>query len=50
MLIVYVDDIILIKNYEVELTKLKGILAKGFETRDLENLKYFFEIGVAGES
>ncbi|RVX22937.1 hypothetical protein CK203_008434 [Vitis vinifera] len=41
IIIVYVDDIILARDYEEELCKLKNFLAKEFEIKDLGNLKYF---------
>ena len=47
ILIVYVDDIILIGDYEDELIKLKTLLAKEFETKDLGSLKYFLGMEVA---
>lgn len=47
ILIVYVDDIVLIGNSTVEMNKLKEVLAKEFEIRDLGNLKYFLGMEVA---
>lgn len=47
ILIVYVDDIILTGDYEDELIKLKTLLAKEFETKDLGSLKYFLGMEVA---
>ncbi|KAF5467582.1 hypothetical protein F2P56_011820 [Juglans regia] len=41
ILIVYVDDIILTGDDSNELERLKKILAKEFEIKDLGNLKYF---------
>ena len=41
IIIVYVDDIILTKDHEKELCKLKNFLTKEIEIRDLGNLKYF---------
>jgi phosphoenolpyruvate carboxylase len=46
ILIVYVDDIILTGDYE-ELVRLKKLLAKEFETKDLSYLRYFLGIEVA---
>jgi len=46
ILIVYVDDIILTGDYE-ELVRLKKLLAKEFETKDLSYLRYFLGIKVA---
>lgn len=41
ILIVYVNDIILIGDFEEEMIKLKKFLAKEFEIKDLGVLKYF---------
>ncbi|XP_024026593.1 uncharacterized protein LOC112093079 [Morus notabilis] len=46
VLIVYVDDIILTGDNKDELFKLKTLLAKEFETKDLGNLKYFLGMEV----
>ena len=45
-LIVYVDDIIVIGDDVEEMQNLKGKLAKEFEIKDLENLRYFLGIEV----
>lgn len=45
-LIVYVDDIMMTGNDEVEIAQLKSNLAKKFETKDLGSLKYFLGIEV----
>ena len=42
IIIMSVDDIILTGDHEEELCKLKNLLAKEFEIKDMENLKYFF--------
>lgn len=47
ILIVYVDDVVLIDNSTEEMDKLKRLLAKEFEIKYLENLKYFLEMEVA---
>jgi hypothetical protein len=47
ILIVYVDDIILTGDYEEELVRLKKLLAKEFEIKDLGYLKYFLGMEVA---
>ena len=44
--IVYVDDIILTGNCDEEIHKLKRILAKEFEIKDLGNLEYFLGMEV----
>ena len=41
ILIVYVDDIILISDDSLEIERLKGLLARDFEIKDLGTLKYF---------
>lgn len=46
-IIVYVDDIVLIRDREEEISKLKRFLANEFEVRDLGNLKYFLGIEIA---
>lgn len=46
-LIVYVDDIVVIGNSEVEVACLKSSLANEFEIKDLGSLKYFLGIEVA---
>lgn len=46
-LIVYVDDIVVIDNYEVEVKRLNMKLAKEFEIKDLGQLRYFLGIQVA---
>jgi len=47
ILIVYVDDFILTGDYEEELVRLKKLLAKEFEIKDLGYLKYFLGMEVA---
>ncbi|MCR2848130.1 hypothetical protein KN825_16500, partial [Weizmannia coagulans] len=47
ILIVYVDDIILTRDHQEELQRLKQFLAKEFEVKDLGNLKYFLGIEIA---
>lgn len=47
ILIVYVDDIILIGDYEDELIKIKTLLVKELETKDLGSLKCFLGMEVA---
>ena len=50
ILIVYVDDIVLTGNHEVEMRRLKMLLSKQFEIKDLGHLKYFLGMGVARSS
>ena len=47
VLIVYVDDIILTGDYGDELLRLKKLLAKEFEIKDLGPLSYFLGMEVA---
>lgn len=49
-LIVYVGVIILTRNFEEEINKLKNLHSKEFEIKDLENLKYFPSMEVARSS
>ena len=42
ILIIYVDDIILTGNDNKDLERLKKVLVKEFEIKDLGDLKYFF--------
>ena len=46
ILILYVDDIILTGEHEKELTRLKKILAKEFEIKDFDTVKYFLGMEV----
>ena len=48
VLIVYVDDIVLSRNDIVEIIQLKKKMGNEFEIKNLENLKYFLGIEVAG--
>lgn len=47
ILIVYVDNIILTGDHDEEILKLNNFLAKEFEIKDLDNLKYFLGMEVA---
>ena len=47
VLIVYVDNIILIRDDHLEIERLKGLLAKEFEINDLGKLRYFLGMEVA---
>ena len=43
---VYVDDIILTRDHEEEIGKLKSFVAREFEIKDLGNLKYFLRMEI----
>lgn len=47
MLIVYVDDIVLTGNHDEEIKRLKCLLSKEFEIKDLGHLRYFLGMEVA---
>ncbi|KAL0544471.1 hypothetical protein IC582_019587 [Cucumis melo] len=47
VLIVYVDDIVLSRDDQAEISQLKQRLGNGFDIKDLENLKYFLGMEVA---
>lgn len=44
--LVYVDDIILIGNNEVEISKVNSLLKSKFSIKDLGKMKYFIGIEV----
>jgi hypothetical protein len=50
ILAVYVDDIIITGDDDVEIAKLKECLSQAFEVKDLGKLKYFLGIEVARSS
>jgi hypothetical protein len=50
ILAVYVDDIIITGDDEVEISRLKGSLSKEFEVKDLGQLRYFLGIEIARSS
>ena len=50
VLIVYVDDIIVTGNDEEEISRLKTVLSKEFEIKDLGTLRYFLSMKVARSS
>lgn len=43
----YVNDIIITGHYLKKMNRLKKVLAKEFEVKDLGNLKYFLGMEVA---
>lgn len=47
VLILYVNNIILIGEFEEEILRLKKLSAKDFETKDFEHLKDFVGMEVA---
>ena len=47
MLVVCVDDIVISRNYEKGIKDLKSYLGNEFETKDVEELKYFLGIKMA---
>ena len=47
ILLVYVDDIVITGNNEVEISQLKKMLAKSFEVKDMGYLHYYLGIEVA---
>jgi len=47
ILIVYVDDIIVTGDNQLEINNLKGMLAKEFEIKNLGNLRYFLGMEIA---
>ena len=47
IIIVYVDDIILIRDLEKQIGKLKRFLSHNFKIKDLRNLKYFLGMEIA---
>ena len=47
ILIVYVDNVILTGDNIMKLEKLKGLLAKEFQIKDLGQLRYFLGTEVA---
>lgn len=47
LLLLFVDDVILTRDHEEEISKLKRFLANEFEVKDLGNLKYFLDMEIA---
>lgn len=43
-LIVYVDDIVIMRIDKMDIARLKGSLAKEFEIKDCGSIKYFLGI------
>ena len=50
VLIIYIDDIIVTSNNVDEIKRLKEVLAKAFEIKDLGILRYFLGIEVVRSS
>jgi hypothetical protein len=46
-LIVYIDDIVVTSNDELEIAQLKRNIAREFENKEMGSLKYFLGIEVA---
>ena len=49
ILIIYVDDTILTNDDSLEIERLKGLLARDFEIKDLRTLKYFVGMEFANQ-
>lgn len=47
MLVVYLDDILITRNYDTEINKVKGFLNQKFTIKDLGNAKYFLGLELA---
>jgi Reverse transcriptase (RNA-dependent DNA polymerase) len=50
VVLVYVDDIIITENNQLEINSIKNSLKQKFDIKDLEKLKYFLEIKIAHSS
>ena len=50
ILIVYVDDIVVTRNHEEEISHLKHLPSKEFEIKDLGHLRYFLRMEVTRSS
>jgi len=46
IIVIYVDDLIIIRNCDVDIFDLKKLLKQKFEMKDLGELHYFFDIEV----
>ncbi len=46
IIVIYVDDLIIIGDNDVDFFDLKKLLKQKFEMKDLGELRYFFEIEV----
>jgi Reverse transcriptase (RNA-dependent DNA polymerase) len=47
VVLVYVDDIIITENNDIQIANVKTLLKKKFDIKDLEKLKYFLGIEIA---
>ncbi len=46
VIVIYVDDLIIIGDSDVDISDLKKLLKQKFEMKDLAELRYFFSIEV----
>ncbi len=46
VIVIYVDDLIVTRNNDVNISDLKKLLKQKFEMKDLEELRYFLSIEV----
>ncbi|MCO5547509.1 hypothetical protein L7F22_000959 [Adiantum nelumboides] len=50
LITIYVDDLIIVGDSEIEIEHVKGLLKKDFEMKDLGELRYFFGLEDCGQS
>jgi hypothetical protein len=46
VIVIYVDDLIIVRNSDADISDLKKLLKQKFEMKDLGELRYFFDIEV----
>jgi len=46
VIVIYVDDLIVIRNSDIDISHFKKLLKQKFEIKDLSKLHYFFSIEV----